>query len=292
MNRLFPVLSLLIPLSLGVALPCYGEQILPAIYVSVPPVIDGLAKDAAWGKAREIRTHDKAADLIITLKAAYTDKEIFLLVTFSDPDESRTHKSWTWDSVREFYTVGNDREDVFVIKWSIDPQTTDLSIHADSPYLADIWYWKACRTDGAGFADDKLHIYSPEESHDATKTVSRSGRTMYLLRNSDEGSSAYTIDLQSDYTGEILPRFHINQPVGSRADVKAKGHWENGSWTIEFRRNLLTGNHDDVQFNPEQKYFFGVSRYEIAGRDANPKLSQPLFGTGDVGESLWLKFLK
>jgi hypothetical protein len=292
MNKLFPVLSLLLPLSLGVALPCYGEQILPAIHVSAPPIIDGLATDEVWGKAREIKTHDTAADLIIALKAAYTDKEIFLLVTFPDPDESRTHKSWTWDSGREFYTVGNDREDVFVIKWSMDPQTTNLSIYADSPYLADIWYWKACRTDGAGFADDKLHIYSPEDSRDATKTVSRSGKTMYLLRNSDEGSSAYRIDLQSDYAGEILPRFHINQPDGSRADVKAKGHWENGSWTIEFRRNLLTGNHDDVQFSPAQKYFFGVSRYEIAGRDANPKLSQPLFGTGDVSESLWVEFLK
>ena len=292
MNRLPLFLPLLLLLPLGFSTPGYGEQILPVIHVAEPPVIDGLATDVAWEKAREIKTHDKAADLTVTLKAVYTEAEIFLLVTFPDPDESRTHKSWIWDKGRELYTVGNDREDVFVIKWSMDTKNTDLSIYADNPHQADIWYWKACRTDGAGFADDKFHVYSQEENRNATKTVSRSGKTMYLLRIGDEGTSAYTIDLRSDYAGDILPRFLIKQPTGSRADVRAKGHWENGTWTIEFRRNLLTGNRDDVQFNTAQKFLVGVSRYEIAGREANPKLSQPLYGTGDVSESLWLEFLK
>ena len=292
MNRLPLFLPLLLLLPLGFSTPGYGEQILPVIHVAEPPVIDGLATDVAWEKAREIKTHDKAADLTVTFKAVYTETEIFLLVTFPDPDESRTHKSWIWDKGRELYTVGNDREDVFVIKWSMDTKNTDLSIYADNPHQADIWYWKACRTDGAGFADDKFHVYSQEENRNATKTVSRSGKTMYLLRIGDEGTSAYTIDLRSDYAGDILPRFLIKRPTGSRADVRAKGHWENGTWTIEFRRNLLTGNRDDVQFNTAQKFLVGVSRYEIAGREANPKLSQPLYGTGDVSESLWLEFLK
>jgi hypothetical protein len=292
MNRLLLFLPLLLLIPLGFSSAGYGEQILPAIHVTESPVIDGLATDVVWEKAREIKTHDKAADLTVALKAVYTDTEIFLLVIFPDPDESRTHKSWTWDKGRELYTVGNDREDVFVIKWSMDTITTDLSIYADNPHRADIWYWKACRTDGAGFADDKSHVYSQKENRDATKTISRSGKTMYLLRDGDEGTSAYTIDLRSDYEGDILPRFLIKQPTGSRADVKAKGRWENGTWTIEFRRNFLTGNLDDVQFNIAQKFLLGVSRYEIAGREVNPKLSEPLYGTGDVSESLWLEFTK
>jgi hypothetical protein len=292
MNRLLLFLPLLLLIPLGFSSAGYGEQILPAIHVTESPVIDGLATDVVWEKAREIKTHDKAADLTVALKAVYTDTEIFLLVIFPDPDESRTHKSWTWDKGRELYTVGNDREDVFVIKWSMDTITTDLSIYADNPHRADIWYWKACRTDGAGFADDKSHVYSQKENRDATKTISRSGKTMYLLRDGDEGTSAYTIDLRSDYEGDILPRFLIKQPTGSRADVKAKGRWENGAWTIEFRRNFLTGNQDDVQFNTAQKFLLGVSRYEIAGREVNPKLSEPLYGTGDVSESLWLEFTK
>jgi hypothetical protein len=292
MNKSLLLITLLLPVSSGMVSPGFGGQNLPVIHVAEPPIIDGLAIDSAWQKAMEIRTPDKTANLSVSLKAVYTDEEIFLLVTFPDPDESRTHKSWIWDKGREIYTVGNDREDIFIVKWSMEPEPIDLSIYADNPYQADIWYWKACRTDYSGFADDKIHSLSQEENRDATKTVSRSGKTMYLLRTGDEGTSAYTIDMRTEYEGDILPRFLIGQPTGSRADVKAKGHWENGVWTIEFRRNLLTGNRDDVQFNTAQKYLFGISRYEIAGREENPKLSDPLYGTGDVNEPLWLEFMK
>lgn len=292
MKRNTPLIFIPIIISLCIVSPGFGAQVLPAIQVTDPPVIDGLAEDAAWQNAHTIKTHDKAADYTITLKAVYTLTEIFLLVSFPDPEESRTHKSWIWNKSRELYTVGNDREDVFIVKWGMTSETTDLSIYADTPYQADIWYWKACRTDEAGFADDKFHSYSTKENRNATKIVSRSGKTMYLLRTGDSGASAYKTTLRSEYEGDILPRFLISQPTGSRSDVKAKGHWENGFWTIEFRRNLLTENEDDVQFNTEQKSLFGVSRYEIAGREANPQLSDPLYGTGDVNESLWLEFIK
>lgn len=291
MNRTLLLIPIL-PLCLGIASPGYGEQNLPAIHVGEGPIIDGLGSDVAWQKARGITTFDKSNNLPITIKAVYTDTEIFLLISFPDPNESRTHKSWVWDKGRELYTVGNDREDIFTIKWNMEPQTVDLSIYADNPYQADIWYWKACRTDGAGYADDKSHSFSQKENHDATEIVSRSGKKMYLLRAGDQGTSAYTIDLRSVYEGEILPRFSMVQPTGSRADVRAKGYWKDGAWTIEFRRNLVTGNQDDVQFNTEGKYLFGVSRYEIAGREANYKLSDPLYGTGDVSEPLWLEFIK
>jgi hypothetical protein len=33
---------------------------------------------------------------------------------------------------------------------------------------------------------------------------------------------------------------------------------------------------------------FGVSRFEIAGRPAEPGADEPLFGSGDVGERLVL----
>jgi hypothetical protein len=72
--------------------------------------------------------------------------------------------------------------------------------------------------------------------------------------------------------------------------VRARGVWQNGRWTVELARKLVTGNQDDIQFAPGKKYLFGVSRYEIAGREPNAKLSEPLYGTGDVNEILWLAF--
>ena len=115
---------------------------------------------------------------------------------------------------------------------------------------------------------------------------------MYLLRRGDDGHSAYKVDLVSKYQGDILPRYISQNPTGSRSDVLAKGRWQNNTWSIELRRKLVTGHSDDIQFNTDSKYLFGISRYEIAGRKGNKKLSAPLYGTGDVSERLWLEFNK
>lgn len=269
-----------------------AEQILLAEKVAEPPVIDGKDNDPVWNKAEQVITQDQANNLSIAAKAIYTTQDIFILVKFKDPDESRTHKSWQWDKGLSLYKVGYDREDIFVIKWNMNPEPTDLSIYSDDPYLADIWYWKARRTDPVGYADDKTHKLKSEKERDATELKSKSDKAIYLIRSADKGTSAYKMDMKMDYQGEVLPRYINRQPTGSRADVKAKGNWRDGEWTIEFARALDTGNQDDVQFEVDKKYLLGVSRYEIAGRPPNEKLSQPLYGTGDINEALWLHFMK
>ena len=276
----------------GVTSRSFAEQTLVAIPATVPPVIDGLTNDPAWKNAPVLTTFDKTNELPIMIKSVYTDKEIFFQVSFPDSDESRTHKSWVWDKKRQFYTVGHDREDIFVFKWNMETKPVDLTLYSDSAYQADVWYWKACRTDGAGYADDKIHVYSPTEDRNATRIVSRSGAVMYLLRTGDEGESAYKINLISEYQDDILPRYSLTQPTGSRGDIRARGVWQNGRWTIELGRKLQTHNQDDIHFIPGEKYLFGVSRYEIADRQPNAKLSDPLYGTGDVSETLWLEFMQ
>jgi hypothetical protein len=270
----------------------FAEQTLWVTRIIDPPKIDGLVNDSAWQKTPGLITYDNTQELPITIKSVYNDSEIFFLVIFPDLDESRTHKSWVWDAGRDIYTVGFDREDTFIFKWNMEAKPVDLSIYADNSYKADIWFWKACRTDAAGYADDKIHLLSPKEDRLAREIISRTGKRMFLLRESDKGESAYKIDLVSEYQGEILPRYTFNKPTGSRNDVKAKGTWQDGRWTIEFGRKLITGNQDDIQFTPAQKYLFGVSRYEIAGRKPNTKLSNPLYGAGDINEKLWLEFIQ
>ena len=43
----------------------------------------------------------------------------------------------------------------------MEPGPVNLRVDAATPYRADIWFWKAHRTDSKGFADDKMHVYSP-----------------------------------------------------------------------------------------------------------------------------------
>ena len=113
---------------------------------------------------------------------------------------------------------------------------------------------------------------------------------MFLSRPSDSGKSTYKDIAHDAYAGDTAFRYEHRQPSGSRADVKAKGAWHKGIWTIEFQRKLQTGHPDDVQFDTKLTYVFGLSRYEVAAKRPNPSLEQPNYESGDIGETLTLEF--
>jgi hypothetical protein len=258
--------------------------------VTSAPVIDGVADDAVWAKATDVVTHDPQAKADLRIKAVYTDDMIYVLATFPDKTESRTHKTLTWDAEQARYRTGVDREDTFVIKWAMSSDVRDLRVDAERPYKADIWFWKATRTDPSGYADDKSHTYSATRGRNSKTVLSRSGQRFYLSRPGDSGKSAYKTIIYADRVKDRMPLYKNNEPKGSRADVRAKGQWRNGVWTVEFARKLVTGNADDVEFKFLRSYKFGVARYEIAGRRKNPKLEQPWYGAGEITELMTLRF--
>lgn len=290
MKQISVVSALLLSLFFLFIAPCQARTLI-AQKTDNPPLIDGSAADPAWQSVSSLAVLDPVADKQITVKAVYDEEKVYFLVSFPDPDESRLHKSWVWDQGRSQYVMGNMREDVFVFKWSMEKEPVDLSIHSDVPFKADIWFWKANRTDPVGYADDKVQILSQVETRESTKVISRSGKVMYLFRQEDSGRKAYTIDLMVNYAGDVQNRYKNSLPSGSRADVRSKGLWQNGAWVVEFSRQLVTGNDDDLQFSRlDRSYQFGMSTLEIAGRKENPALSQPLYGSGDVGEVIDLVF--
>ncbi len=267
-----------------------ADQNVVAVKVKKSPRVDGIGDDAVWTKAKEVTTYNQNDKVKFRLRAVYTNTHIYFLAKYEDKDESRTHKTWVWNKKDEIYEIGNDREDAMVFKWNLGSPKIDLRLSTGQPHEADIWFWKANRTDPVSFADDKKQIYTTQKIKKSDVT-DISGRTMYLLRLGDEGQSSYKPDVPSEFQGPKLLNFKNRVPTASRADVIAKGNWQNGTWTIEFGRKLDTGHVDDIQFTDlKKRYHFGVSRNEIAGRKVNPKLSNPYYGTGDVDESLYLTF--
>lgn len=255
---------------------------------STPPIVDGLGDDSSWQGAQPITTQDAVADIDHEIHCVHTGEQIFFKVRFPDADENREHKPLVWKADKQRYVVGSLREDTVVLKWNMEPLFTDISLSAEEAYKADIWYWKSVRTDHAGFADDKVQTYSAQPLDDGTRLLSKSGRRTYLLRQGDKGRSAYKIRSPAGYESERMSGYEYRRPQGSRADVRAKGHWSDGWWTVEFARKLRTGNADDVQLALGQRYQFGISRYEVACRPAQPELQVPLFGSGEMGETLVL----
>ena len=261
-----------------------------AVKVATAPVIDGNANEEFWSRAKPLVTHDKLAKVKLTIRAVYTDDTVFILATFPDKTENRAHKTQIWVADQSRYRISADREDTFVIKWSMEGQPVDLRIDAEEPYKADIWYWKSHRTDHAGYADDKMHVYSSLKVPNSKGLVSKNGVRFYLKRPGDSGKAAYKTVIHGDHVGDRTSLYEQAIPQGSRADVRAKGMWRDGVWTVEFARKLVTGHKDDVQFDTRKAYVLGVSRYEIAGRRKNAKLQQPYFGAGEITEMLSLKF--
>ena len=268
-----------------------AEQVVNSYKTSQSPLVDGLETEDVWKNLEAVKTFDPIAQVEIQIKSVYDDSTIFFLVSFPDKEESRLHRSWIWNKEKEMYEEGPAREDVFVFKWKLNDRTQDLSVFSDETYEADIWYWKAGRSDPQGFADDKiqrLFIYPMKNSYEIT---SKSGKKMYIQRQGDSGKSTYKTQIYIDYEGDMVHRYILRQPESSRADVKAKGVWKDGRWTIEFARALVTGNGDDVNFRTlDKSYGFGVSRYEISGRPPEELSEQPLFGSGDITEMLTLEF--
>lgn len=257
--------------------------------VTERPTIDGRADERVWETLPAVTTLDFASQRPITLKSVHTEDEIFFLVTYPDQAPSETHKSWEWDSQEKIYKQILDREDVFVFKWSMVGNEVNLGFQNADPHQADIWYWKARRTNPSGFADDKWQTLSYENHKDAKPVQSSRHGELYLRRVGDAGQSAYAEQLPDDYQGDVLSRYLPRQPQGSRADIRAKGHWQDGAWSIEFSRRLYTGHADDIVLIPGGNYLFAVSRYEMAAGAELEASNQPLYKMGDAFDRLILR---
>ena len=262
---------------------------LVSLTVGVAPALDGRTDDEAWSSAAEVSTLDRSSQREIRIKSVHTADELFLLVTVPDAAPSESHKTWVWDPQEGIYKQGQDREDALVFKWSMSGNDANLSLFTNpQPHNADIWFWKACRTNPAGYADDKQQMLSTTPDKRSRHLQLANGRVLYLVRSGDEGSSAYDERLVYDYMGDTVRRFLSRQPEGSRGDVRAKGGWRDGHWTIEFARKLNTGHADDLAFERGRSYLFGISCYEMSFDDPAPEWTQPLYRTGDVYDRILL----
>jgi hypothetical protein len=259
----------------------------------LPPVLDGDLGDAAWQAVSvPYVIDDQTADVPVFIKSIHTDDTIYFSVMYKDQAESLFHKPWLWSKESGKYEEGAHREDTFVFKWNMMEKNVNLSNFSDDNYTADVWYWKANRTNPAGYADDKRQILSDAPSQESELKESSTGKIRYLSRKSDAGKAAYTEmkEPPAEMISPLFDRYPPKTPEGSRADVQAKGVWKNGFWLIEFSRKLNTGHDDDVQFSLNGgPYLFGVSVFSLYGHPVN-KSEPNRYGMGRISEPLYLTF--
>jgi len=187
--------------------------------VPVPPIVDGLALDECWRKVKgrnfKIPYGDGEALTDVAVKACVFKDRIYLLVQYQTGGEARSHRFWRWDPQKKIYVSTDTRE-----------ESVSIMLYGGKDAGNDIWVWRACRTDPAGFADDMFLKY---------------GRLSL-----DVGRPCWYSEYYGSFVGDVLPRFQNRAPEGSAADVKAKGHWDRGRLTVEFSRKLDTKHPDDI----------------------------------------------
>lgn len=209
------------------------------------PVVDGDSQDSAWGNVAEYSQKIENSEKILKIKSVIYQQKIYFLIIFNDETKSDLHKPWKFSQKESRYIIGKEREDVVSIQ--LLEKRKNISI-------ADLWIWGACRTNLSGYADDRQLIYNnPFSKHlfRMTPVMKKS----QVLEYYDSGKRCW----ESNYDYRIFhlkKRYSPTQPSGSRADVQAKGKYdeEKKQWTLEFSRKLKTGHKDDVDLETGRDY--------------------------------------
>lgn len=279
----------------------HKASILRAIRVSEPPAIDGLSGDPAWGRAPSLTVslaYGSAREA--TLKAVYTENEVFLQVSWPDPTKDDQHHPWVWSHALGRYVEGAQVEDSLLVSFEGGCDWSP-SLLAGYVYDFDAWRWLAARSNPLGQAVDSdgsvqnrwvPHLgfvkYRARTSKpfwnvkfiDFRKNIRTKPwyelKRMYkwapiakevFVRYQADGSpapvfaerleapaaakSAANTFSDSNITlvratrqlstrPKLVPQFRPVKLTGDAGEVAAKGHWQNGRWTVEFRRALVT----------------------------------------------------
>ena len=152
----------------------------------------------------------------------------------------------------------------------------------------DMWHWKSVRSNPVGLFDDQFvdSTKDPKKNKNwGRKGDSKLGGGYKNNRNKANTAPAFMNtphSLANKYwvmpgtkakfvdtfkPGSVVPGIILSPFTGSRGDIKAKGVWANGMWTIEVKRKLVTrgekANMQDVQFKDLSKsYYFGISVFD------------------------------
>ena len=112
---------------------------------------------------------------------------------------------------------------------------------------------------GGGYKNIGTKNGMPEFMHKSGLPANRGGT--YWLPAED----AVPFDDSKFKPGDEVASIMTKRPTGDRGDIDAGVKWDDGMWTVEIARKLVTGSKFDVQFDDLGKtYTFGIAAFDNA----------------------------
>ncbi len=206
----------------------------------------------------------------LRLKAARSNDKIFFLARWQDDSKDDLHKPWKWegDKASGEYLSGKEREDRFAFMFPISGKFSSNKLSGNE-MVADVWQWKAARTNPVGIIHDKSHIVSKDKPKGKSALhYTAAGEAVYVSRPGD-GPSPYKSNKIDPFThqGDVISRYIPTKPDHPDAiDVQAKGVWSNNNWIVEIGRKLDTGNPaTDIRFDTATETYLAAAVFNHAG---------------------------
>jgi len=244
-------------------------------------------------------------DIELKTKSVYTKDEIFFRFEWPDKDKSMQKNAWKFNGGKWSKIKANEdrmglvfeinRIDKFATKGCAVLCHNESKNEKDWYYAvssakekADMWHWKSVRSNPVGYAEDGYVAFNAtKEPEKGRKRDAGSGTKAKSNRTKDKSRPAYMQDPSKTVSipgtllvaqaaeikdnskfkeGDELPGYMLYPEwKDSFADVKTKGVWQNGKWTVMMSRKLNTGYDDDTQFNTRKKYPFSLAVFDNSG---------------------------
>lgn len=282
-----------------------GDLILTSKSVKSAPAD---AASADWNQAEESNLvlvgagKFEGQTMAFKAKSVYTSDKIFFRFEWPDKDETMIKKRWKFTGGK--WTSLEGDEDRLGLVWEINridkfaTKGCAVLCHNESKnskewYFsvnsskekADLWHWKAVRSNPVGYTEDGYMIDNPsKEPEKGRKRDAGENAKAKDNRTKDKSKPAYIQDPSKpasipgsllvaeaveikDYSifkegDEIPSQLLYTEWKDSFGDITSTGVWKDGKWTVMMKRKLETGYDDDVQFNTQKQYPFGIAVFD------------------------------
>jgi hypothetical protein len=262
----------------------HGKPVPATYFKQVKINLDGRDDEPEWTAAKDVILPMNFGSINeASVKALYTDNELFIRVRWPDGSENREHHPWVWDPAQNRYVTGPQVEDSLLLSFEAGCEWNP-SLLSGHTFDFDGWHWLAARSDPVNQAWDLIGAISAQDSNSDNATNIYQSRPMENIwnvkfdnlpeelsyKNWNELKRRYlllTAKPMVSYNAEFdrarkekveplkrlpapshspveitqtFPQFEALKLTGDAGEVGAKGHWQDGFWTVEFRRDLVT----------------------------------------------------